>query len=93
MWKGWIKMPKKICFTPKHFEMEGVRSQRIMKKIKGSQKAWNSFLKPTFSTLAPFIGITVEAKSKNTHVGQATTNFLKNISAGVFLTLIDIHGH
>ena len=46
-----------------------------MKKIfKGSQTAWNKFLKPAVNVAAPFIGLAVSAKTKNPKVGQSTTN-------------------
>ena len=63
-----------------------------MKKIfKGSQKAWNSFRKPTINTLAPVIGMVIGAKNKNLQVGQATASFLKPISGGKILRLTDMH--
>ena len=72
-----------ICFTPKQFEMEGSVFKNTMKGMsKGSQKAWNSFLKPTINTLAPVICMAVGAKSKNPQVGLATTKTLKSISGG-----------
>ena len=67
-----------ICFTPKQFQMEGIGFKKTMKKnFKGGEKAWNSFLNPTFNTLALVIGIAVGAKSRNPQVGQATANNLK----------------
>ena len=65
-----------------------------MKKIvKGSQTAWNKFLKPADNVAAPFIGMAVSAKTKNPKVGQATTNILKSISGGKILSLTDMHGN
>ena len=79
------KCQKQNTFTPKQFPHEGSRFSNTIKQIiKGSQKAWNSFPKPTFNTLAPVIGMAVGAKSKNPQVGQATTKILKNISGGKF---------
>ena len=49
-------------------------------------------MKPTINTLAPVIVMAVGAKSKNHQVGAATTNILKSISGGKFLSLTDIHG-
>ena len=64
-----------------------------MKKIfKGSQTAWNKFLKPAVNVAAPFIGLAVSAKTKNPKVGQATTNNLKSIPGGKILSLTDMHG-
>ena len=63
-----------------------------MKKMyKGSQKAWNKFLKPTINTLAPVIGTAVGAKSKNKQVGAATTIILKSLTGGKILSLTDLH--
>ena len=41
----------------------------------------------------PYIGIAVSAWTKNPKVGAATTNILKNISAGKTLSLTDMHGN
>ena len=72
--------------------MEGAGFENTMKKIfKGSQKTWNSFLKPTTNTLAPIIAIAVGAKSKNKQVAQATINILKSIPGGTILSLTDAH--
>ena len=52
----------------------------LWKKFKGSQNAWDSFLKPEVDTIAPANGMAVGAKSKNAKTGQALTNILKSIS-------------
>ena len=84
------KCQKQITFTPNQFQLEGSGFKDKMKKIfKGSEKAWNKFLKPAVNVAAPFIGMAVSAKTKNPRVGQATTNILKNISGGKILTLTD----
>ena len=71
---------KQINFTPKQYMLEGAGFKNTVKKVfKVSQKAWNSFLKPTKNTLAPVFGLAVGAKSKNPQIGQATTNILKTI--------------
>ena len=88
------KCQKQITFTPKQFQLEGAGFKNTMKKIfKGSQSAWNKFLKPTINTLAPVIGMAVGAKSKNAKVGAATTNILKSLTRGRVLNLIDMHGN
>ena len=87
------KCQKQITFTLKQFQLEGAGFRNTMKKIiKGSQTAWNLFLKPTINTLAPVIGMAVGAKSKNARVGAATANILKSISGGKILSLTDMHG-
>ena len=53
---------------------------KLQKLFKGTQTAWNQFLKPAINATAPFIGMAVSAKTKNPKVGQATTNILKSIS-------------
>ena len=65
----------------------------MQKKLKGTQTAWNNFLKPTVNVAAPFIGMVVSAKTKNPKVGQGTTNILKAISGGKVLSLADMHGN
>ena len=85
---------KQNTFTPKHFQLEGRSIKNKLKStLKGAQTAWNMFLKPAVNVAAPFVGMVVSAKSKNLKVGQATTNILKSISGGKFLSLTDLHGN
>ena len=88
------KCQKMITFSPNQFQLEGAGFKNTMKKIfKGSQTAWNKFLKPTINTLAPVIGMALGAKSKNKQVGAATTNILKSLTGGKILSLTDMHGN
>ena len=88
------KCQKQIRFSPKQFVHEGAGFKNKMKKIfKGSQTAWNKFLKTAVNIAAPYIGMALSAKTKNPKVGQATTNILKTISAGKISSLTDMHGH
>ena len=65
---------KKWFVHSKQFESEGARFKNRMNEIfKRSEKAWNSFLKPTINTLVNVIGMTVGAKMKNPQVFRATT--------------------
>ena len=85
---------KIITFTPPQYMLEGgsIKS-KLQKRFKGTQTAWNKFLKPAVNVAAPFIGMVVSAKTKNPKVGQATTNILKSISGGgKILSLTDMHG-
>ena len=85
---------KIITFTPHQYMLEGGSIKNKLQKIfKGTQTAWNKFLKSAINATAPFIGMAVSAKTKNPKVGQAMTNILKNISGGKFLSLTDMHGH
>ena len=72
--------------------LEGGSIKRKLQKIfKGTQTAWNKFLKPAVNVAAPFIGMAVSAKTRNPKVGQATTNVLKSFSGGKILSLTDMH--
>ena len=85
---------KQITFSPRQFQLEGGSIKNKLKSIfKGTQTAWNKFLKPAVNVAAPFIGMAVSAKTKNPKVGQATTNISKSISGGKILSLTDMHGH
>ena len=87
------KSPKQITFVPRQFQIREAEFEQTMKKLfKGSQKAWNTFLKPTINTLGPVTGMLVAANSKNPKVGQATANILKSITGGKFLAITDMHG-
>ena len=84
---------KIITFTPHQYMLEGGSITRKLQKVfKGTQSAWNKVLKPAVNVEAPFIGMSVSAKTKNPKVGQATTNILKSISGGKILSLTDMHG-
>ena len=88
------KCQKQISFTPKQFQLEGgsIKS-KLQKVLKGTQTAWNKFLKPAVNVAAPFIGMAVGAKTKNPNIAQATTKILKSISGGKILSLTDMHGN
>ena len=86
------KYQKQITFSPNQSQLGGAGFKYTMKNIfKGSQTAWNRFLKPAVNVAAPFIGMAVSAKTKKPKVGQATTNKLKSISGGKILSLTDMH--
>ena len=86
------KCQKQISFTPQQYQLEGGSIKSKLQKIfKGTQTAWNKFLKPAVDVAAPFIVMAVSAKTKNPKVGQATTNILKSISGGKILSLTDMH--
>ena len=87
------KCQKQTTFGPKHFQLEVAGFKTTMKKIiKGSQAAWNNFLKPAVNVAAPFIGMAVSGKTKNPKLVQATTNNLKSISGSKIIRLTDLHG-
>ena len=57
-------------------EGESLKS-KLKSNFRGTQTAWNKFLKPAKNATVPFIGMAVSAKTKNPKVGQATTKILK----------------
>ena len=85
---------KIITFTPHQYMLEGgsIKSQ-LQKIFRGTQTAWNKFLKPAVNMASPYNGKAVSAKTKNPKIGQATTCLLKSISGGKFLSLTDMHGN
>ena len=86
------KCQKQITFSPNQFQMQGSGFKNKLKSIfRGTQTAWNKFLKPAINATAPFIGMAVSAKTKNPKVGAATTNILKSVSGGKILSLTDMH--
>ena len=88
------KCQKQITFTPKQFQLEGgLIKSKLQKIFKGTQTAWNKFLKPAVNVAAPYIVMAVSAKTKKPKVGQATTNIIKSISGGKILSLTDMHGN
>ena len=70
---------KQITFTPRQYMLEGGSVKSKFKKIfKGTEAAWNKFLKPALNFAAPVIGAAVAAKTKNPKLGQTTSNILKS---------------
>ena len=85
---------KVITFTPNQCLLEGGSIEsKLRNNFRGTQTAWNNFLKPAVNATAPFIGMAVSAKTKNPKVGQATTIILKLNSGGKLLILTDMHGN
>ena len=95
MWQNpKCKCQEQFNFSPNQFQREGNGFKNTVRRnFKGSQTAWNNFLKPTINTLAPVIGMAVGAKSQNKQVGAATTNILKSLTGGNILSLTDMHGN
>ena len=87
-------MSKTIKFYP---ETVSIGKQRILKKIKnlfkGTQTAWNGFLKPAPNMTAPDIGMALASKITNHQVGHTTTNILKSFSLVRILSSTDMHNN
>ena len=87
------KGQKQITFTPKQFQLEGESIKiKLQKTFRGTQSAWNKFLKPALNMASPYIGMAVSAKTKNPIIVQATTNIIKSYSIGKILSLTDMQG-
>ena len=70
----------------------GSIKSKLQKISKGTQTAWNKFLKPALNMASPYIALAVSAKTKNPKIGQATSNILKSLTGGKILSLTDMHG-
>ena len=87
------KCQKQITFSPNQFQLEGPGFKNTMKKIfKGSQTAWNKFLKPALKIATPIISAGVAMKTKNPQSAQVTSNILKSLTGGKILSLTDMQG-
>ena len=84
---------KIITFTPHQYVLEGASiKSKLQNFFEVAETAWNKFLKPAINATAPFLGMAVSAKTKNSKVRQATTIILKSIQVGKILSLTDMHG-
>ena len=83
---------RQITFTPRQYELEGGGFKNKFRKISlGRRKPGIVFLKPAVNVAAPFIRMTVRAKTKNPRMAHAP-NIMKSMSGGVFLSLTDMYG-
>ena len=95
------KCPNPICgcqkiitFTPHQYMLEGGSIESKLQKIfRGTQTAWNKFLKPSLKMATPLISAAVAAKTKNPQSAQVTNIILKSLTGGKILSLTDIHGN
>ena len=84
---------KQITFTPKQYILEVNGFKNTMEKIfKGAEKMWNNFIKPGLKVASPIISAGVVAKTRISHAGQVTSNFLKSLTGGKILSLTDMYG-
>ena len=71
----------------------GSFKSKLQKTFRGTQTAWNKFLKPGSKMATPLISATIAAKTKNPQPTQITSKFLKSLTGGKILTLTDMHGN
>ena len=53
---------------------------------------WNNFIKPGLNIASPITLDGVVAKTKIARAGKVTSNILKSLTGGKFLSLRDMHG-
>ena len=88
------KCQKQLTFTPRQFQLEGGSIKSKLQKIfRGTQTAWNKFIKPDLKMATPLISAAVAAKTKNPQSAQVTNSNLKSLTGGKILSLTDIHGN
>ena len=87
------KCQKQITFSPNQFQLEGSGFKNKLKSIfRGTQTAWNKFIKPGLKMATPLISAAVAAKTKNPQSAQVTNSILKTLTGGKILSLTDMHG-
>ena len=85
---------KQITSSPNQFQLEGAGFKNTMKKIfKGSQTAWNKFLKPALKIVTLIVSAGVSANTKNPQSAQITSNILKSLTGGRVPNLTDMQGN
>ena len=83
---------KIITFRPHQNMLDGESIKSKLQNIfKGTQTAWNKFLKPALNIASPYIEMAVSAKTKKLQIGAAASDILKSISGGGVLSLTDMH--
>ena len=85
------KCQKIITFTPHQYMLEGGSIKtKLQKNFKGTQTAWNRYLKPGLKIATPIISAAVAAKTKNPQSAQITNSILKSLTGGKVLSLTDL---
>ena len=88
-----LQLTKPITFTLKHIQLEGSGFENIKKKVfRGCEKMWNNFINSGLKIATPIFSAGVAGKTKNPYSAQITSNFLKSLTGGKNLSLIDMHG-
>ena len=88
------KCQKMITFTPNQFQLEGGSIKSKLQKIfRGTQTAWNKFIKPGLKRATPLISAAAAAKTRSPQSAQVTNNILKTLTGGKVLSLTDMRGN
>ena len=85
---------KIITFTPHQYMLEGgsIKS-KLQKTFRGTQTAWNKFIKPGLKMATPLISAVVAAKTRDPQSAQVTNSILKSLTGGKILSLTDMNGN
>ena len=84
---------KIITFTPHQYMLEGGSIKcKLLIIFRGTNKAWDSFIKPGLKMATPLISAAVASKTRNPQSAQITSNILKSLTGGKILSLTDMHG-
>ena len=84
------KCQKQITFSPNQFQLEGGSIKSKLQKIfRGTQRAWNKFIKPGLKMATPLRIF----QTKNPQSAQVANSILKSLTGGKILSLTDMHGH
>ena len=87
------KCQMQISFSPRHFQLEGSCFKKTMRNIfKGTERMWNSFIKPGLKIATPNFWASVAAKTKNPQSTQIKSKILKSSTGSKILSLTDMHG-
>ena len=88
------KCQKPVTVTLTLFPLDSSGFENKVKNtFKGTQKAWDKFMKPGLNTTSRPISAAVGSKTENHHLAKTASIILKAISAGKVLSLTDMLGN
>ena len=80
-------------FTTHQYMLEsGSIESKLQKIFDWTQTVWNNLLKPALNIACPYIGMAVCARTKNSQIGEATSDILKSTTGSKIISLTDMHG-
>ena len=85
------KGQKQLTFTPNQFQLEGAWFKNTKKKIKGTERMWNNFIRPALKIASRIISTTVAAWTKSPQLPEITSAILKSLTGSKIFSLTDFH--
>ena len=76
-----------------NFKLKVDRLKAKCNFFKGTQTAWNKFLKSALNIGSAYSGMAVSARTKNPQNVKATSDNIKNKPGGKISSLTDMHGN